>query len=244
MKPERNEKKSETIKVRVPWSLKRDFLARARREGRPASALFREFMADYVRRPARPKANLTVETAMTAIRKHPRPAFAAVIGAAGVSALLTSTLPAGAAPDLRPFFETLDANGDGAISRDEYQSAAIGVKSDAMIRLKAEDAGPDMFLAFGNVSLAAVHDETVHPAPQNADGVFAAFDSDGDGIISMDEVETALGDAAERAFALLDENGDGALALGEGDGVEALDSNGDGRVSRREFSEALVISHR
>src|SRR5690606_25655787 len=115
-------------------------MARARREGRSASEVIRDLMQDYVRRPAQRNATQTLETAMTVIRQNPRrTGFAAILGAAGVSALLAGALPAGAAPDLRAQFDRLDANGDGVVTLEEM-SPGPGVQE---FRTERRTAGED-----------------------------------------------------------------------------------------------------
>jgi hypothetical protein len=231
-------KKSETIEVRVPWRLKQDFMARARREGRSASEVVRDLMQDYVRRPAQRTPQQTLETAMTAIRRHPRTGFAAVLGAAGISALIAGGLPAGAAPDFRPAFEGLDRNGDDVIDAAEYGQTGLVVKADA---LEIFGRGSDSWAIYaGEPTVVAVADPGLSSGGESAANPLAPFDQDGDGRVSLSEWEARFSEATERAFRRLDVDDDGMLDP-QGLILDILDHNGDGRISRREFSTALVV---
>jgi len=238
VKPERPDKKSDTIKFRVPWSLKRDFMERARQEGRPASDIFRDWMEEYLRRPAQRTATQKLETAMTMIRKRPRAGFAAVLGAAGISALIAGALPAGAAPDLLPAFEGMDQNGDGLIDAAEYAQTGLVVKADALEVFGRES---DRWAIYaGEPTLDAVADPGLSSGWESAANPLAPFDQNGDGRVSLSEWEARFSEAADRAFRRLDVDDDGVLDP-QGSILDMLDDNGDGRISRREFSTVLVL---
>lgn len=242
MKPERPGKKSDTIKFRVPWSLKRDFMERARQEGRPASDIFRDRMEDYLRRPAQRTTQQTLETAMTAVRRHPRrTGFAAIVGAAGISALIAGAIPAGAAPDLKPAFDSADRNRDGVIDLAEYETIDLAITSDAVDFQRQAAADAAWVIHAGAPSLYATPSGQRPADGQSADA-FASFDLNRDGRLSLEEWEARFAGASERVFRGLDADGNGVIEPGERR-LERLDDDGDGRVSRREFSAALVIDH-
>ncbi len=242
MKTDKPQKKSETIEARVPWRLKQAFMAKARSEGVPASEALRRLMEDYVRRPAHRTATQTLESAMHTVRKHPRPAFAAVLGAAGISALLASTIPAGAAPDLRAAFDRLDADGDGAVTLEEIGRDRSGGET-REIRLERRPESPDftppsageqnvgpIFLPMTTpegeertmilYSMRRTGQEQTQtpldsgpPRPLLAE--FMAGDADGDGALSFAEFEARWLTMRTRSFDTLDSDGDGVISEAE-----------------------------
>lgn len=312
-------KKSETLEVRVPWRLKQDFMARARREGRSASEVIRDLMQDYVRRPAQRTTPQTLETAMTAIRKRPRAGFAAILGAAGMSALLAGTIPAGAASDFRAQFESLDLNGDGIVTLEEFESRATA----EVMMMQRDGAAPTG--APGRILLPAEGHDAVHGAvtvrrfahddldavmvewraSQDADIApgshlsaedserlvthlvlgpvsegrqdltasfidtqimamaphlprfahdFAQADSNGDGVLSLEEFAAHHRNLRDESFAALDANGDGVIDMAEARAffpdswplaehgrtmLSALDADNDGRITRAEYEAAF-----
>jgi hypothetical protein len=210
MNPERPDKKSDTIKFRVPWSLKRDFMQRARQEGRPASDIFRDLMEDYLQRPAQ-RATQTLETAMTTVRRHPRASAGAgaVIAAAAISAVLSGAVPAGAASDMQAVFDGLDVNGDGVLTPEEQE------RPDGLLR-RDWRPGPE---SAGQV-----------PAPNSPEEIlarnFTAFDTDGDGALSFEEFAARHEARIDVYFAGMDRNGDGVIALDEEGVLEPVDESG------------------
>lgn len=116
-------KKSETLEIRIPYPTKRAFMARCQAEGRSASEALRDFIDDQLagrEAPAhRPWLRLAVGVTI-----------AAAVGAVALPSLARTSGPAGLeraadAPArermVRLAFHRLDANGDGAISLDEYR---------------------------------------------------------------------------------------------------------------------------
>ncbi len=99
-------KKSETLEVRIPYATKEAFMARCRAEGRSASEDVRRFIETRLGPPPPTRRTL--------------PYLAA--------GLIAAALAAAAAPSLaqagivgRLTFERLDRNGDGVITREEFQ---------------------------------------------------------------------------------------------------------------------------
>lgn len=119
-------------------------------------------------------------------------------------------------------FEAADANGDGAVSADEF-AASDGPRS------RQGHAG-----------------ERRSRSAHGFDGRnFELGDADGDGVLSQEEFE-ALPQArraarAQRTFERLDANGDGVLSSGEfpsrADRLAALDADGDGMLTREEMRQ-------
>src|SRR4029453_47905 len=56
MTPERPQKKSDTLEVRLPHETKQAFMARCRQDGRSASEVIRDFIDGYVARASTPPA--------------------------------------------------------------------------------------------------------------------------------------------------------------------------------------------
>lgn len=273
MTDRKDPKKSESIEVRVPWRLKQEFMARARREGRSASEVIRDLMEGYVRRPAQRSAQQTLETAMNVIRKRPRAGFAAVLGAAGISAVLASTIPAGAAPDLRAHFMHLDANGDGIVTMAEIapqaeahvhnfelqgpapdQHAASGVETYGPFLLPVSQDGQTRILMIQMTRDSSGAIQTVdHLPPTPMVAEFQAGDMDSDGALSFEEFVERYNVIRDRSFDALDADADGLIAGEEiagnpldgpnggqvAAGLRSIDADGDGRVTRAEFADAV-----
>lgn len=117
----RKTKKSETLQVRLPHGMKRDFMARCEQENRAASDVIRGFMESYL---ARPVEILTSEKAVMIRRTfiYPALAAAALIGAVVVLAPGTSRATA-----VREDFAAMDVDGDGALTVWEFKRPADGV---------------------------------------------------------------------------------------------------------------------
>jgi len=119
MKPKT--KKSETLQVRLPHGMKRDFMQRCARENRVASDLIRDFMESYL---ARPVEILTSEKAVMIRRTfvYPTAAAAALIGAVIILAPGISR-----ATGVREDFAAMDADGDGLLTVWEFKRPEDGV---------------------------------------------------------------------------------------------------------------------
>lgn len=110
----RPEKKSESLDVRLPYSVKRAFMAATRRNGETASAAVRRFIDGYIEETeAGAPYPLFKDTAMT-VKRNPLKSLAIISGAAG--ALSLAALPSAADPSA---FEKLDKNNDGVLVADE-----------------------------------------------------------------------------------------------------------------------------
>lgn len=106
-------KKSEMIEVRIPHGTKTAFMQKAQAEGRPASAIVREQIDAYLGGP--------VSTPPKHTRWGRWPVLAAGLGlaVAGTFAALAIS-PATARADLGPAFASLDLDGNGVLSLQEF----------------------------------------------------------------------------------------------------------------------------
>src|SRR5262245_35953241 len=117
----RRVKKSETLEVRIPYETKQAFLAACREDGTTASEVVRTSVQTYLDERERP----VPQEKRTLIMKLPQPirryglrAAAGGAIAAGFTAL--AVLPSAASPDFAALFKTMDANGDGVLTAEEF----------------------------------------------------------------------------------------------------------------------------
>ncbi|MFK7828290.1 MAG: EF-hand domain-containing protein [Congregibacter sp.] len=98
---------------------------------------------------------------------------------------------------------SLDSDGDGQVSIDEFRLAERGGKRAFFRRADADGDGvvsrDDVLLATDNVS-----DERREQVRERALQRFDQMDSDGNGVVTSDEVK-------QQMFAVMDSNGDGFL---------------------------------
>jgi len=126
--PNRPEKKSEVIEVRLPYSLKQEFMARARDDGRTASDIVREFIELYLAGSAPAVVQPSAWDGLAAnVRKAIRPVSVIAGAVATATAVSLAISPATARPGEKPAvqadqseFSALDHNGDGIIVPDEF----------------------------------------------------------------------------------------------------------------------------
>jgi len=144
MSEKKREKKSESLEVRLPWSVKRAFMRETKRNGETASDAVRRFIDDYLEKAAQaenpsPFSAPLSEITMT-VTNNPRKTFAMALSAAA-AAFTIAALPSAAdesgfdildknkdgviqAEDIGEgadvLFSVLDKNGDNQITRDEF----------------------------------------------------------------------------------------------------------------------------
>lgn len=189
----RQPKKSETLQVRLPHGMKRDFMQRCEDENRPASDVLRNFIEGYL---AGPVEMLTSERAVMIRRTfvYPVAATAALLGA-----VLVLTPQTSQATSLRGDFAAMDADKDGFIVQAEYRAPEDGVTY-------SQRTGPA-------VSKPAEKGWRVTKSA-SAD-LFAGLDSDGDGKLSFQEYRLMRVGAAMAIVRLGDRNADKRLTRAE-----------------------------
>lgn len=141
-------------------------------------------------------------------------------------------LSAGQTESLRETFWALDKNGDGLLSKDEFeeglQSTGLEKKLSHMssVIFPEVDADGSGFIDYTEFLAVALDRPTLSEQPEACRWAFDAFDQDGDGTITKEELETLLN------------NGSGTGSMGAelvAECFQALDANGDGRVEFNEF---------
>ena len=152
-------------------------------------------------------------------------------------------------------FASLDTNGDGTISQSEMENAienaggtaaeadqvytALGGTSSAGISQSAfqsaAQSGMSSLNQMAGLQGADHHHHHHHgggtSASQDADQIFAAMDTNGDGSISPDELSTALGSTTAGSGTATSSNANSLFA--------SIDTNGDGSISQSELSNYL-----
>ena len=235
----RPSKKSETLQVRLPHGIKRDFMERCRLEGRAASEVLRGFIDSYL---ARPVEILTSERTAMARRRilYPSLALAAVLGAAAVMVPHASQ----AGEDLSRVFDRADTDRDGLLSAAELPAPVEGFAYQmrpSILPASAAPAGTDVVLASAPKSWAETAQSVIDDVDQDRDRrmnlaefrvfrtsaarlTFLQQDLDHDGRLSKAEFmafappsgkEGGVRVRVETAFARLDRNGDGYLSAEE-----------------------------
>lgn len=236
-------KKTETLEVRLPHSVKRIFMARARSRGRTASSLVREFIDSYLADTDPKSENRRM------LKRFATPAAVTSFVAGAIALHAVVPVAATAAPDLKSLFDQLDADGNGQLSAEEF----VVRDSDSLhASLEAADLGKMMSLMFMHHAGA---DRTPHgPLPPEALGMmehaFSHQDSDGNGIVSYGEFESAHLGALRQTFDMMDADHDGGIGADEYDRMmghlpEAtathvvpfaeVDADRDGSISWNEF---------
>ena len=189
----REPKKSETLQVRLPHGMKRDFMRRCEDENRPASDVLRDFIESYL---ARPVEILTSEKAVMIRRTfvYPAAAAAALLGAVVMLAPQTSQ-----ATSLRGDFAAMDADQDGFVVLKEFKRPDDGViYSMRMGSSEPKPAAKGWRLTKGG----------------DAD-VFNRLDSDSDGKLSFQEYRTMRVGAAMAIVRMGDRDADKRLTQAE-----------------------------
>lgn len=110
----RKSKKSETLQVRLPYGMKRDFMDRVKLENRSASDLIRDFIEGYLAGPVEILKSANVIT----FRK--RVIYPSLIAASLAGAVILFMPNPGDAGNVRLEFETLDLNKDRVVTAEEF----------------------------------------------------------------------------------------------------------------------------
>ena len=253
-------KKSETLEIRIPHETKQALMARSRAEGKPASEVVRSFIDAYLAEaacPTQPGSGPTAwERNMTRLRLYARPSMALFATLVAVGGVGLAVSPATALPDLQAAFKQLDADGNGALSPDEFGGKLISkfargatAAAEPPAEPKPDKAEPGLMFVMrvapeaGSKPVAlSVRVPAVEGPKQDRAGEFGKMDLDGDGRLNFSEFEAHHRALVDRAFAAVDADKDGFLSAREvgGDGdrpavIAAFDRDADGRLSRDEF---------
>jgi len=188
----REPKKSETLQVRLPHGMKRDFMRRCEDENRPASDVLRDFIESYL---ARPVEILTSEKAVMIRRTFVYPAAAA---AALLGAVVMLTPQTSQATSLRGDFAAMDADKDGVVALGEFKRPDDGV----IYSMRPGVAEPKPASGW-------------RPAKSGLGETFARLDSDGDGKLSFQEYRTMRVGAAMAIVRMGDRDADKRLTRAE-----------------------------
>jgi Ca2+-binding EF-hand superfamily protein len=147
------------------------------------------------------------------------------------------------APDADELFSLLDADGDGSITAEEHTQG---------MQKMAPQGGPE-----GGKGMMGPPPPPPGQEEEEEEDLFAATDTDGDGIIDSEELSSMLSslsgsedaqqtDSVEALFSILDGDGDGSITAEEhSEGLSSLKAareearNGKGGLSSAEISSAL-----
>jgi hypothetical protein len=190
----RKTKKSETLQVRLPHGMKRDFMQRCEAENRAASDLIRDFIESYL---ARPVEILTSEKAVMIRRTFVYPALAA---ASLLGAVVILSPGSSQATSLRDDFAAMDRDKDGFVVASEYQPPEDGVTYSMSTR--SSPPSP----AAGTTRISA------GKSPADA---LARLDADGDRKLSFEEYRVMRVGAAMAIFKRGDRDLDRRLTQAE-----------------------------
>ena len=149
-----------------------------------------------------------------------------------LSLLFLSFLSVPLAAQAQAVFDDVDTNGDGYLSREELDT-------ERMARFLSLDRNGDGMVDRSELMVGPGHGAKGYTAEQTQ-AVLAAYDHDGDGIITTQEVEEAI--ARLNIFEGLDVNKDGKLDRAEAEGV--LDTRERGATPMRQILDDMAQGKR
>lgn len=190
----RKTKKSETLQVRLPHGMKRDFMQRCEAENRAASDLIRDFIESYL---ARPVEILTSEKAVMIRRTFVYPTLAA---ASLLGAIVILSPGASQATSLRDDFTAMDRDKDGFVVASEYQPPEDGVT----YSMSTRSSPPAPTVGTTQISRGKSPADTL-----------ARLDGDGDHKLSFEEYRVMRVGAAMAIFKRGDRDRDSRLTQAE-----------------------------
>jgi len=274
----RREKKSETLEVRIPHDTKQAFLTACREDGTTASEVVRTSVQTYLVERERPTLQQARTPAMNSVLKlvtnlpHPVRHYTPRVVAGGIvaaSLVAFATMPSAAAPDFATQFKTLDKNGDGVISSEEFLGPKGGdkdgnvvietrtrqVSKDGDTKDGARAPQPDVKPQIKQEAFSFWLPEDSAGAQQQAEYKFVSRSevrTTSDGGNSAQPPATpsppSLDDIREDEFGTFDTNKDGKVTLAEYQarqkamltrGFEILDANSDKTLSLAEYQRIV-----
>jgi len=174
----RNEKKSESLDVRLPYSVKQRFMAQAKARGETASEAVRNFIEAYLDASAAGELPIPKRSFVTMVKPHAKK-IAGMAGAAIGGAFILTLLPTAAAaeavfelfdentdgvltegeiaPNDTPLIQILDRDGSGGVSIDEFQMPFRAVE----VSEKHTQSDPERILEVTFIDFE-IADETTH----------------------------------------------------------------------------------
>ena len=217
-------KKTDSLEVRLPPETKRAFMERCKAERVSASEIVRGYIEDHLARPARKPVK---EIRMPLSQKTFQIGATAAAGALALTTLFVAQ--SAATPDIVAMFKRLDADGDGRLTLQEFAPKDGGPRLTIGFVSKDGPAPPPSDASLAPPPNVMLHVRKVTPplagtAPPTTgvsiETLYAGMDRDGDGVVGFDEFKAHHVSVAAQSFA-------------------TLDGDGDGRVTRLEFDEAL-----
>lgn len=238
-------KKTESLEVRLPHALKRDFMERTRARGRTASAVLREFIDAYL-------AGATPSKERSMLKRLATPAAATAVIATVVAAHTMMPTAASAAPNFKSVFDQLDRDNDGKLSAEELAGHPL-LADEAYARHQA-DLGSGVvpiMVAVHSGMHRSTHGAATAQTKAHMQASFASLDGDSDGSVTFGEFESHHLTFLRHAFDEIDTDQDGKIEQAELTAAIAhmppaataahpvpfaqLDGNRDGGISWEEF---------
>jgi len=134
MTDKRREKKSESLEVRLPYSVKRAFMRATKRRGETASEAVRQFIDQYLEEAAQAETPSALSEITMTVTKNPRKTLAMALSAAA-AAFTFAALPSAADDGV---LALLDMNGDKVLTRSDFETMQGGDEAFEAIAEKAD----------------------------------------------------------------------------------------------------------
>ena len=171
MTKKRPPKKTDSLELRIDPETNERFQVACREEGKAASKVIRDFVAAYADGDKRAFAKLK-ESPIMRFLTTTRGRMAAVTAAIALGTAVAG--PAAADPRAEALFIWLDRNGDAGLSQEEFATPPDSVPSSQW-----------------GLEISATTIE-VPDVDEPGDAMFARLDADGDGLLSLDELDRSV----------------------------------------------------